>query len=207
MGLLTTGHLIPNSSLPCDIYHFDLLDSTNQRLKDWMPPKDTAIYADFQTAGRGQGDHTWHCREKEGLLMSLLYYPPENIRAEDLLQISAVSLCLCLDTYLGPGLETTIKAPNDILVDGKKLAGILLENRFQANQLNACIIGVGINLYQDQFPDHIAYARPPVSLKQLGIMVDRRTLLFEYLGEFYRQVKLDFGLIQEIYEGKTGIQP
>lgn len=203
-NLLLKSQKIKGSSNenPYDLYHFSVVHSTNQVLKDCLPEKDTAIYADYQTAGRGQGNHTWHCQEKSGLLMSFLYYPQNSISAENLLILSAVTMATCIDQYLPQHLKTQIKYPNDILINHQKLAGILLENTFCGNQLIYSIIGIGVNLYQEQFSKHFSYARPPISLRQLGVSVNTQNLLLDFLERFYTNIKLDFSLINDVYEKK-----
>ena len=197
--MILTHALLSVSCLPCEIYHFSSVDSTNQRLKEWMPAVDTAIYADFQTAGRGQGDHIWHCRQKQGLLMSLLYYPKQDILADDLLKLSAVIVCECVNHHLqGCSELAKIKAPNDILIGDRKLAGLLLENQFQGNQLVSSIIGIGINLYQEQF-DGTGYARTPVSLRQLGVELSAEDLFLEILRKFYPATLWDRQTIEKKY--------
>lgn len=191
----------PGMNLPCDIYHFTVLDSTNSKLKQWLPEKDTAIYTDFQTAGRGQGSHTWECPKDMGLLMSLLYYPKANLSAPYLLKLVAVVLCEVLE---GLSVAARIKAPNDILVDEQKLAGILIENSFTADKLLYSIIGIGVNLGQTEFPQASSYAKTPVSLKQLGIAISREDLLKKILSHFYQTLALspDHHEIEQKYKNR-----
>lgn len=193
----------PDIKLNCPVYHLETTTSTNQLLKDWMPLCDTAVYADFQTAGRGQGDHLWTCAQKQGLLMSLLYYPQNDITAELLLKISAITVCRCVNRYLQNHPDSAvIKKPNDILINGHKLGGILLENFFHGHKLTASIIGIGINLHQQEFSAH-NFSRSPISFKQLGIPICTEDLLFAVLKEFYEIISWDAQKIEEIYSAKA----
>ncbi len=197
MNSIFSANHLKISSLPCDIYHFSALDSTNQKLKDWMPSGDTAIYADFQTKGRGQGDHRWQCDKGMGLLMSLLYYPKKECSADELLRQTAAVVCLCLEHY---SVKAAIKAPNDIFVENKKLGGILLENIFHGDRLTASIIGIGINLAQEGFDAGENFAHPPVSLKQLGVVLSAETLFYRVLENFYQSLSFSSAQIMGIYE-------
>lgn len=196
---LSDGRPVELGDFPCKIYHFSLLDSTNQRLKEWMPPQDTLIYADFQTGGRGQGDHTWQCGQSMGLLMSLLYHPMAATTGDSLLQLTALMLCRTLESF---GVAAQIKAPNDIMVGSKKLAGILLENTFQGSALATSIIGIGLNMYQEDFGNPADYAKPPVSLKQLGISATREDVICRFLAFFYQNISLNPSEIENYYQEK-----
>lgn len=186
----------PFSLLPCDCYHTAVTTSTNQDLKDLLPKRDTALYADYQTSGRGQGDHVWHCGEREGLLMSLFHYP--KFSAKDLLHYVAVVVSTSLDYY---GIQTRIKIPNDILVEGKKIAGILLENSFIGEYFQHSIIGIGINLRQTSFSD-ATYSLPPVSLLQLGVSTRAEELFYQILFRFYDEHKADPDAWKHLYQKK-----
>lgn len=185
--------------LPCKIIHQKVVDSTNRRLHEWNFSQDTLLYADYQTQGKGQGNHTWECKEAMGLLMSLLYHPNKPLQADFLLKLTTVTVNDCLAAL---GVSADIKAPNDLLVSGKKLAGILIENTFYGERLSSSIIGIGINLYQESFENHESYARIPVSLKQLGITVSRESLILDFIERFYHNLKLPPYIIEEKYQKK-----
>src|SRR5262249_46652758 len=100
-----------------------------------------AVLAEEQTAGRGQYGRSWLCPGKTGVLMSLLLFPPPQARRPALLTAwAAVSVC---ETVLRTaGLQATIKWPNDVVLQGRKVCGILIE------QTRGTVVGIGLNVLQ-----------------------------------------------------------
>ena len=126
------------------VLHFDRLDSTNTfALAHADDPANDGLVvkADQQTAGRGQHGRTWTCPDGSGVLMSILLFPPSHLRRPAILTAwAAVSVGEVI--LRATGLETTIKWPNDVLVQGRKVCGILIE------QSNGVVIGIGLNVNQ-----------------------------------------------------------
>jgi BirA family biotin operon repressor/biotin-[acetyl-CoA-carboxylase] ligase len=120
--------------------HFRVTGSTNERAKALAAggaPHGTLVTADEQTAGRGRQGRTWVARPRSSLLLSLLLRELEERHA--LLPLAAaVAVC----DALAP-LECAIKWPNDVWVDGRKIAGILVEGRPQAGW---AVLGIGLNV-------------------------------------------------------------
>jgi len=138
---------------------FNSIDSTNleatRQLAD--APEGSVWAAHYQTTGRGQRTHTWESEAGKNLLFSLLLHP-HWLPAGDQFYISkAVSLGV-YDFLLTKGIRAKIKWPNDILVGDKKIAGILIEHHLSGNALTASVIGVGININQEQFGDDVPNA-------------------------------------------------
>ncbi len=106
----------------------------------------TIVAADQQTAGRGRMDRTWHSPPGENLYFSVLLLP-ELIpaKAPQLALVTAAALIRVLKKRF-PGLYPGVKWPNDILVQGRKLAGILCEMKTEMNDIHRVIIGIGINV-------------------------------------------------------------
>jgi BirA family biotin operon repressor/biotin-[acetyl-CoA-carboxylase] ligase len=107
--------------------------------------------ADYQTDGRGQGDHGWESAPGENILMSWLIRPAFLSVKDQFMLSKVVSLAIIdhLDKYLG---NTYIKWPNDILAGTKKIAGILIEHSIMQDRISHSIAGIGLNLNQVQFP-------------------------------------------------------
>ena len=162
------------------IIHIDETDSTNRWVKDELHKRDGSfcVVADYQTAGRGCGMNTWESERGQNLLFSMLIHPTD-IPASRQFHISmAVSLAICdaLGQHIG---DLSIKWPNDIYWRNGKIAGILIENRLQGQQIRDCIIGVGVNVNQQRF---MSPAPNPVSLWQIhGHETDREQLLHDIL--------------------------
>ena len=162
------------------IIHIDETDSTNRWLRE-LPATDenVAVWADYQTAGRGCGTNTWESERGKNLLFSLLIHPT-GIPANCQFLISewvSVALCELLESYIYNKVE--IKWPNDIYVEGKKICGILIENRLKGDHIKESIIGIGLNVNQQKF---LSDAPNPVSLCQLlGHEVDREEVFRRFL--------------------------
>lgn len=136
----------------------------------------TIITADFQTAGKGHESNLWHSEKGKNLIFSLVI-KPEQLEAGKQFQLTkAVSLGVhdALKALL-PKANITIKWPNDIYIDAKKVGGILISNIIAGNTIRNSIIGIGLNVNQTEFPADIPN---PVSVKQItGKDTDRDHLL------------------------------
>jgi BirA family biotin operon repressor/biotin-[acetyl-CoA-carboxylase] ligase len=126
---------------------FDEADSTNTqavRFGDDPSHHGLVLLADVQTGGRGQYGRTWLCPPRSGVLMSVLLFPPPGLRRPALLTAwAAVSVCETLGN-----LSATIKWPNDVLVQGRKVCGILIECGASAGGAFRVVAGIGLNLNQ-----------------------------------------------------------
>ena len=164
------------------IIHIAETESTNDYLRRHRSDADVAVWADFQTAGRGCGTNTWESEPGQNLLCSLLIHPHEVRAAEQFTISMAMSMAIvdALSVYVGEGLS--IKWPNDIYWHDRKLCGILIECQLSGQLIRDCIIGVGLNVNQRQFRSD---APNPVSLRQIiGHDLDRETVLQRILGAF-----------------------
>ncbi|HET6307935.1 MAG TPA: biotin--[acetyl-CoA-carboxylase] ligase [Rhodopila sp.] len=132
---------------PFTVFHHDSIGSTNDealRLAREGAPHGTVVHADQQTAGRGRLAHTWHS-PAGNLHMSVLLrtgHPPQ--RTAELSFLAALAVADTVETLLPPQSRAVLKWPNDVLVNGGKIAGILLE---QADA-DAIILGIGLNVLE-----------------------------------------------------------
>ncbi len=162
-------------------------DSTNNFVKNfaqlYAQSEFVVAYTDFQTSGRGQRGNSWESEQGKNLLFSLLCRPT-FVKADRQFALSqAISLSIKeeLDT-IAEGFR--IKWPNDIYWQERKIGGILIENELSGRNLDACIIGVGLNLNQYEF---MSDAPNPVSLWQItGTDHDATTLLERIVTRFYK---------------------
>jgi BirA family biotin operon repressor/biotin-[acetyl-CoA-carboxylase] ligase len=133
--------------------HFRRVGSTNTVARDLAAagaPHGTIVTAAEQTAGRGRQGRTWTARPDSALLYSAVVRP---IEARHSVLPLAVALAVCeTAAVLRPGIECQVKWPNDIHLDGRKLAGILIEARPQDGW---AVIGVGLNLSVSEFPEEL----------------------------------------------------
>ncbi len=129
--------------------------STNHYLSNMLKENpgtgQVLVVADFQDTGKGQGDHQWHSLPGENLLMSLLLFPA-FLSASHQFHLSRVASLAIIDTLKSLNLDPVIKWPNDILLNNRKIAGILIENGISGKRLSHTIIGIGLNLNQTKFP-------------------------------------------------------
>ncbi|MBE0433374.1 biotin--[acetyl-CoA-carboxylase] ligase [candidate division WOR-3 bacterium] len=126
-------------------YHLTEIDSTNEYVKQMMRdvPEGTVVLADIQTRGKGRTGRDWHSPEG-GLWMSVLLYHHQSYLVS---LLAGVTICETLELYeITPG----IKWPNDILLNGKKIAGILCEVIDEK-----VVLGIGLNLNIRHFPDDL----------------------------------------------------
>jgi BirA family biotin operon repressor/biotin-[acetyl-CoA-carboxylase] ligase len=134
----------------------DKVSSTNSYISTLLSQDDTVdpivVLADYQEAGRGQGSHSWHSRQGENLLMSLLLFPAFLSASSQFCLSMAASLAIT-DTLHPLGIRTEIKWPNDILTKKGKIAGILIEHGIAGKRISYSIIGLGLNLNQLTFPE------------------------------------------------------
>lgn len=145
------------------IYHFDITASTNDDARDEKYREGDVVWADFQTAGRGQRGHVWHSQKGENLTFSVVLEPlfVPIVEQFSVSEVVALSLVDMLAEY---GVEAKIKWTNDIYVGDKKLVGILIEHSLASATLRRTIVGVGINVNQTEFDSSIPN---PVSMAQL----------------------------------------
>lgn len=166
-------------------------DSTNNFLKNYRPlePKETTLVtAEYQTAGRGQAGNCWESETSLNLLFSLLIHP-KNIEASKQFLISQVA-ALAAKEALGEFTDgLSVKWPNDIYWQDKKIGGMLIENDLSGRNIMNCIIGIGLNINQEVFR---STAPNPVSLYQItGKKLERRFVLQLFMKRFnYRMASL-----------------
>jgi BirA family transcriptional regulator, biotin operon repressor / biotin---[acetyl-CoA-carboxylase] ligase len=122
----------------------------------------TAIMTEFQSSGRGQGKNSWHSEAGENLLVSI--YIELNLPAEKYFLITIVISFAIAEILKDERIGCKIKWPNDIYVNDKKLAGILIENSLSSGIITNSIIGIGFNINQTKFPEWLPN---PISLAQI----------------------------------------
>lgn len=158
-----------------NLLHYQQLESTNTFLERLVQTKNHAtentladgyaVCADFQTAGRGRRCNTWFSEEGKNLLISILLYP--NIAIGEQFRVSEwVSLTVSDFLLKHADLSARIKWPNDIYIGKHKIAGILVAHHWSGERLSYSIVGIGLNLNQDAFPDYLP--NPTSVLQETG---------------------------------------
>lgn len=137
---------------PFIIHHYSILGSTNDHLKQMTDaPEFTCVVADQQTAGRGRRDRRWHSAPGNGLYLSVLLrplLPPEQLSLLSLM--CAIAVTETIARYNVGGLD--IKWPNDVLINERKISGILIEGTSTGSEAPRIIAGIGVNLNHQTFP-------------------------------------------------------
>ena len=167
-----------------DIIQFDSIDSTNTYgVKNFDKLKDkTAVSALVQTQGKGRFNRVWICETPDNLCLSLVLKPEKIAHIANLTQYMSVCTCKVIETY---GLKPQIKYPNDVLIDGKKVCGILCESVLKKNIIQGVVLGIGVNL---NMPLSLVekIEKPATSLNLLtGHSIDRQEFLEKLLKEFF----------------------
>lgn len=168
-----------------EIYYYDVTDSTNIRAKELAEeghPSGTLVVADRQEAGRGRRGRSWDSPSGTGIFMTLLLKPEMNPNHASMLTLVAAmavarAISKCANT------EALIKWPNDIVIGGKKICGILTEMSAQFDFINHIVIGIGINVHNEHFPEEIAETAGSILL-QTGKRIRRAELIEQILEQF-----------------------
>ena len=185
-----------------NIIWLESTDSTNSELRRRLDRSGnlTIIAAEKQSAGRGQGDHTWHSAPGQNLTFSILLRH-SCLKAGDALAVTSIMALGIRDYLRTKGVEPWIKWPNDIWVGEKKICGILVENTIHGGMIDFSIVGVGLDLNQTDWPSELPN---PVSLKDLtGKEYDTHEelgLLSDALGRRSAQTVTPEGIAEIIEE-------
>ena len=187
------------------IIHLSSVDSTNNYLMAYKPREGetmTVVYADEQTAGRGQGSNHWESEPGKNLTFSVLVHPTmvPVMRQFLLSEAGALALWDVLGQCLGAD-DVKMKWPNDIYWKDKKISGTLIETRLGGGHVKDCVYGIGVDVNQEKF---VSDAPNPVSMKQiLGHDVDLKELLNKIIDSFKKYYAAiengEYAAISELY--------
>ena len=167
------------------IYHFFRTDSTNRVAMDLGytgAAEGTVVLAEEQTAGRGRSGRTWHSERGAGLYVTLLLRPKLSpAQAPLLTMLAGLSAHAAIKTQAG--LIPELKWPNDLILNGKKIGGILTEMHAEPSQVRFVVVGLGINVNQEKFPAEISSVASSLR-KESGRSHSRVELLVRLLSQF-----------------------
>ncbi|MDF2924417.1 MAG: bifunctional biotin--[acetyl-CoA-carboxylase] synthetase/biotin operon repressor [Paenibacillaceae bacterium] len=203
--------LLATKRLGRHIHCFDEVDSTQNaahRLVREGAPEGTLVLAERQTKGRGRLGRHWHSPKGKGIYMSLIVKPAIPLHlTPHLTLLSAVALCRAIRKVV-PGVDPGIKWPNDLLVRGKKISGILLESSAENEALQYIVTGVGIscNLEPEDYPEELKDKATSLLIES-GQKVSRSLLVAEFLlqlEELYGlYLEQGFGPIRTLWEASA----
>jgi BirA family transcriptional regulator, biotin operon repressor / biotin---[acetyl-CoA-carboxylase] ligase len=186
------------------LHYYEEIGSTNDeafRLGLAGVPEGTALIAEKQNAGKGRLQRVWHSPAGKNIYTSIILRPKiESARAPQISILAGVAVAETLDSYCPDRIK--LKWPNDVLIDGKKVCGILSQAKIAANELDFIVLGIGINvnISYSQFPMEICNLATSLTIKT-GREISRQELiisLYENLGKWYNHLMQDgFGRIKE----------
>ena len=178
------GMAVSTKVLGQQIKYFDEVDSTNEKAKQLAREgavEGTLVISDTQLAGKGRLGRTWSSPTQTGIWMSLILRP--SILPQYASQLTLVAgLCMCETLREVTGLEASIKWPNDIVVNGKKVCGILTEMSAEIDGINYIILGIGVNVNQSEFPEELPFATS--LMLEGGIEYKRKNIIVNFLERF-----------------------
>lgn len=177
---------LDTDSIGRNFVYADEINSTNSELlsnKNNYKTSGTVLLAEQQLEGKGRKDRTWISAKDLNLTFSILLL--KNIASSNQLNIINLASSLAVATSIENlfQLRTELKWPNDVLINRKKTAGILLESSIRGEKIERLVIGIGINVNQKSFPGK--YNFPPTSINlEAGMEIERELLLADVLNNF-----------------------
>lgn len=142
----------------------------------------TVYITDMQTGGRGRMGRDWHDEYKKGIAMSFLLKP--SISPAMLMPVSLIAgLAICKAVVAQTGLQCGLKWPNDVIANGRKIAGVLIEMATSGETVESIIVGIGVNCNNTIFPDDIRAKATSIFL-ETGTAVSRKELVCRILEHF-----------------------
>ncbi len=199
------------------VRYFASLGSTNDLAIRWAAagaPDLSLVAADEQTAGRGRLNRRWYTPPGSALAFSLILrsggLPPALLSSPALLTrltaLGALAACETLNQALPPMLPAQIKWPNDVIATRRKLAGILVELQWAGEQMDAAILGIGINVSRDAIPPAEELNFPATCVEEaVGEGVDRWELLRSVVASLLAwRAELESERFLEAWRGTPG---
>lgn len=168
-----------------EIEYFEQTDSTNSRIRQFAEEgrkEGLLAVAEEQTGGRGRRGRAWVSPPGEGIWMSLLLRPQiEPYKASMITIVAALAMAKTVEEVTG--LSADIKWPNDIVVNGKKVCGILTEMSAEIEEVHYVIVGVGINANIMEFPEDIQDVATSLAL-ECGEKIERAKVIAIFCKHF-----------------------
>ena len=191
-----------------EMLYFDTIDSTNtkaQELAEKGYPNGTLVVADQQVSGKGRRGRGWVSPSGTGIFMTLMIKPDINPNNASMLTlVAALAVAKAIKDVTGE--DAKIKWPNDIVVNGKKVCGILTEMSAQFDYINHIVIGIGINVHNESFPEEISSMASSLMIEAGGKrfrraeIIARTMLYFEEYYEIYLKTEDLSALVGEYDE-------
>jgi len=178
---------LPNAEIGHKVIHYFRTDSTNSaalELGEQAAPHGTVVIAEEQTAGRGRLGRKWYSEKSSGIYASIVLRPPLAPATAPVLTLMA-GVAAQNAVRAATGLSGDIRWPNDLLINGKKVCGILTEMRAEVDRLHMVVLGIGINVNQSSMPDELRETATSLALEG-GRHYSRLHVLAELLRDIER---------------------
>ena len=168
------------------VIRFDTVGSTNDLARDEQFVHGDLLWAEEQTAGRGQRGHTWLSHKGENLTVTLLV-EPKFLPAREQFLLSETAALALVDTLRSYQIEATIKWTNDIYVGDRKIVGMLIEHFYGGIHLRRTLIGIGLNVNQQEFDPSLP--NPTSMALERGKTFDREEVVERFTTAFEARYK------------------
>lgn len=169
-----------------EVLYFDTIDSTNIKAQEFAEkgyPSGTLVVADKQESGKGRRGRSWVSPSGTGIFMTLMIKPDINPNNASMLTlVAALAVAKAITSVTGE--EALIKWPNDIVVNGKKVCGILTEMNAQFDYINHIVVGIGINVHNESFPEEISQMASSLMIEAGGKRFHRAQIIAETMSYF-----------------------
>lgn len=169
-----------------EVLYFDTIDSTNtkaQELAEKGYPSGTLVVADKQESGKGRRGRSWVSPSGTGIFMTLMIKPDINPNNASMLTlVAALAVAKAITSVTGE--EALIKWPNDIVINSKKVCGILTEMNAQFDYINHIVVGIGINVHNESFPEEISQMASSLMIEAGGKRFHRAQIIAETMSYF-----------------------
>jgi BirA family transcriptional regulator, biotin operon repressor / biotin---[acetyl-CoA-carboxylase] ligase len=171
-----------------NIIHFDSIDSTNTKAKqlaDTVEADGTIVVSEEQTSGRGRLGRSWVSPKHKGVWMSIILKP--DLSPMEAVKLTQIAAAAAVEASSELGIKTYVKWPNDIVMNHKKVCGILTEMSAELTRINYVVVGIGINvnIEDTDFPEDIKEIATSLKI-ETKTSVNRQELVARILNHFER---------------------
>jgi BirA family biotin operon repressor/biotin-[acetyl-CoA-carboxylase] ligase len=177
---------LKTTNIAREIIHFDTIASTNTKAKELADKgalEGTVIISEEQSGGRGRLGREWTSPKYKGIWMSIILRP--QVDPSEISKVTQVAAAAVVKAGQQMGYDLYVKWPNDIIMNDKKICGILTEMSGELNQINYVVLGIGVNANLDigDFPDDLREKASSIMIES-GIQVNRQELCAKILNHF-----------------------
>lgn len=178
-----------------NLIHYKEIDSTQKEIWRQVEKNNigtgTIVMADLQTDAIGTHGRTWYTTQKDNIAFSFVIFPNVDINKFDgfTLEIAETLVETFKKIY---NINLNIKLPNDLIINNKKVGGILTESKLQGNIIKSIVIGIGINTNQKEFNNEIVNIATSIK-NEFNIVIDNNKVISEFCNSFEKKIEKRLG--------------